>query len=159
MVIGEVGLVMDFGQNINHRRQFEAQSSHFNRRQSSIFPFVCFFPCPLCHTLVMHEICCITENLGHDAYAVRMFELEAIKILKCSSISVNKIYEWSENWSLEFKSKHPLYCFITMVCAYHQWPVVFQQTRVPNSLPMGANYVDYEPQGTEVIQVNLQTTP
>ena len=38
-------------------------------------------------------------------------------------------------------------------------PVVFQQTRVPNSLPMGANYVDYEPQGTEVIQVCLQTTP
>ena len=50
-------------------------------------------------------------------------------------------------------------CCITMVCAYHQWPVVFQQTRVPNSLPMGANYVDYEPQGTEVIQVCLQTTP
>ena len=32
-------------------------------------------------------------------------------------------------------------------------------TRVPNSLPMGANSVDYEPQGTEVIQVCLQTTP
>ena len=46
-------------------------------------------------------------------------------------------------------------CCITMVCAYHQWPVAFQQTRVPNSLPMGANYVDYEPQGTEVIQVCL----
>ena len=38
-------------------------------------------------------------------------------------------------------------------------PVVLQQTRVPNSLLMGANYVDYEPQGTEVIQVYLQTTP
>ena len=51
------------------------------------------------------------------------------------------------------------YCCVTVVCAYHQWPVVFQQTRVPNSLPMGANYADYEPQGTEVIQVCLQTTP
>ena len=45
------------------------------------------------------------------------------------------------------------------VCAYHQWPVVFQQTQVPKSLPMGVNYVDYEPQRTEVIQVCLQTTP
>ena len=27
---GEVGLVMDFGQNINHRKQFEVQSSHYN---------------------------------------------------------------------------------------------------------------------------------
>ena len=32
-------------------------------------------------------------------------------------------------------------------------------TLVPNSLLMGANYVDYEPQGNEVIQVHLQTTP
>ena len=38
-------------------------------------------------------------------------------------------------------------------------PVILQQTRVPNSLPMGVNYVDYEPQGTEVIQACLQTTP
>ena len=44
------------------------------------------------------------------------------------------------------------------VC-HHARPVVFQQTRVPNSLPMGANSVDYEPQGTEVIQVCIQTTP
>ena len=35
----------------------------------------------------------------------------------------------------------------------------FQQTRVPNSLTMGVNYVDYEPQGTAVIPVYLQTTP
>ena len=38
-------------------------------------------------------------------------------------------------------------------------PGSFQQTRVPNSLLMGVNYVDYEPQGTEVIPVYLQTTP
>ena len=38
-------------------------------------------------------------------------------------------------------------------------PVILQQTQVPNSSPMGANYVDYEPQGTGVIQACLQTTP
>ena len=38
-------------------------------------------------------------------------------------------------------------------------PGSFQQTRVPNSLLMGVNYVDYVPQGTEVIPVYLQTTP
>ena len=38
-------------------------------------------------------------------------------------------------------------------------PGSFQQTKVPNSLLMGVNYVDYEPQGTEVIPVYLQTTP
>ena len=38
-------------------------------------------------------------------------------------------------------------------------PGSFQQTRLPHSLPMGVNYVDYEPQGTAVIPVYLQTTP
>ena len=38
-------------------------------------------------------------------------------------------------------------------------PGSFEQTRVPNSLLMGVNYVDYEPQGTAVIPVYLQTTP
>ena len=45
------------------------------------------------------------------------------------------------------------------MCAYHANLVVIHQTRVPNSLLMEANYVDYEPQGTEVIQACLQTTP
>ena len=38
-------------------------------------------------------------------------------------------------------------------------PGSFQQTRVPNSLLMGVNYVDYEPQGTEVIPIHFQPTP
>ena len=38
-------------------------------------------------------------------------------------------------------------------------PVILQQTWVPNSLLKGVNYVNYEPQGTEVIQACLQTTP
>ena len=38
-------------------------------------------------------------------------------------------------------------------------PAILQQTRVPNSLLMGVNNVDYEPQGTEVIQACLQITP
>ena len=38
-------------------------------------------------------------------------------------------------------------------------PGSFQQTRVPNSLPMGVNHVDYEPQGTEVIPIHFQSTP
>ena len=106
---GEVGLVMDFGQYINHKKQREAQSSHFNRRQSTIFPLVCFFLCPLCPELVTHEISCISDDLKHDAFAVRAFELEAMKILKDSGVQVNHLYEWCDNCGLEFKSKFPFH--------------------------------------------------
>ena len=76
------------------------------------FHWFAFSHVPYVNALVTHEICCITDDLGHDAYAVRMFELEAIKILKSNGISVNKIYKWSDNCSLEFKSKHPLYVLL-----------------------------------------------
>ena len=114
IVHGEVGMVMDFGQNINHKKQFEAQSSHFNRRQSTIFPIVCFFRCKNCVALVTHEICCISDDLKHDAFSVRAFELEAVAILKESDVDVTKIYEWTDNCGLEFKSKYPLFLMSIM---------------------------------------------
>ena len=111
---GEVGLVMDFGQNINHKKQLEAQSTHFNRRQSTIFPLVCFFPCPLCPELVTHEISCISDDLKHDAFAVRAFELEAIHVLRDSGVQVNHLLEWCDNCSIEFKSKQPFFLLSCM---------------------------------------------
>ena len=101
----DVGAVMGFGQNINHTKQHEAQSSHYNGRQSTIFPIVCFLWCTLCSELVMQEICCLSDDLKHDAFAVRAFQLEAVKILQANGMKVNKMFEWSDNCSLEFKSK------------------------------------------------------
>ena len=111
---GEVGLVMDFGQNINHRKQLEAQSTHYSRRQSTIFPLVCFFTCHLCPALVTHEICCITDDLHHDAYAVRAFELKAIEVLRSTGVEVKHLFEWSDNCGLEFKSKMPFFVLSQM---------------------------------------------
>ena len=53
---GEVMAVIDFGQNINHKKQREAQGGHYNRRQSAIFPFVCNYLCQKCSALVTHEM-------------------------------------------------------------------------------------------------------
>ena len=111
---GEVAAVMDFGQNINHRKQRESQSSHYSRRQSTIFPVVCYFTCDLCESLVTHEICCISDDLKHDAFAVRAFEMEALKVLHSHGVSVRKLYEWTDNCALEFKSKFPFFVLSTM---------------------------------------------
>ena len=54
---GEVMAISNFGQNINHKKQREAQGGHFNRWQSPIFPFVCNYLCRKCSTLVMHKNC------------------------------------------------------------------------------------------------------
>ena len=67
--------------------------------------------------------------------------------INCVNINFNTLY-------LQGISVGPT-CYVTMVCAHHARPVVFQQTRVSKSLLMGVNHVDYEPQGTEMIQVCL----
>ena len=81
--------IIDFRQNINHRKQHKAQYGHYNRRQSTIFPFVSFFHCNQCPALVTYGICCISGDLKHNTYAVRAFELAAIEILKEHDVKVN----------------------------------------------------------------------
>ena len=111
---GEVMAVIDFGQNINHKKQREAQGSHYNRRQSAIFPFVCNYLCQKCSALVTHEIVCISDDLKHDAYAVREFEIHAIKLLRQHGVQVDSFYEWCDNCSSEFKSKSPFFLLFLM---------------------------------------------
>ena len=108
---GKVAAVMDLGQNIYHRKQHEAQSSHYNRRQSIIFPTICFFWCTLCSELVMHEICCLLDDLKHDAFAVRAFHLDAVKILEGNGMKVNKMFKWSDTVPLNSKAScHSMCC-------------------------------------------------
>ena len=64
--------------------------------------------------LVMHQICCLSDDLKHDAIAVGAFQLEALKILQADGVKVNKIFEWSDNCSLEFKSKLPFHVLSKM---------------------------------------------
>ena len=111
---GEVMAVIDFGQNINHKKQREAQGGHYNRRQSAIFPFVCNYLCQKCSALVTHEIVCISDDLKHDAYAVREFEIHAIKLLRQHGVQVDSFYEWCDNCSSEFKSKSPFFLLSLM---------------------------------------------
>ena len=37
----------------------------------------------------MHEIYCLSDDLKHDAYSVRAFELAAIQILKQDGVKVD----------------------------------------------------------------------
>lgn len=111
---GEVMAVIDFGQNINHKKQREAQGGHYNRRQSAIFPFVCNYLCNFCSALVTHEIVCISDDLKHDAYAIREFEIQAIKLLRKHGVQVDTFYEWCDNCSSEFKSRMPFFLLSLM---------------------------------------------
>ena len=106
--------VIDFGQNINHKKQREAQGGHYNRRQSAIFPFVCNYLCNFCSALVTHEIVCISDDLKHDAYAIREFEIQAIKLLRKHGVQVDTFYEWCDNCSSEFKSRMPFFLLSLM---------------------------------------------
>ena len=55
----------------------------------------------------MHEICCISDDLKHDACSITAYELEAIHILEQNGCNIKTLYEWCDNCGLEFKSKYP----------------------------------------------------
>ena len=55
----------------------------------------------------MHEICCMSDDLKHDACSIRAYELEAIRILEQNGCNIKILYEWCDNCGLEFKSKYP----------------------------------------------------
>ena len=73
--------------------------------------------------------------------------------------------DWGEEEQNAFDNLKSLCCKAPIlmlhylgVCHTINCPLVFQQRRVPNSLLMGVNSVDYEPQGTEVIMSTYRLT-
>ena len=60
----------------------------------------------MCSALVTHEICCISDDLKHDACSIAAYELEAILILEQNGCNTKTLYEWCDNCGPEFKSKY-----------------------------------------------------
>lgn len=101
---GAVLMVMDFAMNMTHQPYEEPQTGMWHRKQSTIHPVVCFFKCGTCgrHN-VKHEIIFITEDKKHDAKAVAVFQAEAVRILKENNVPVQRIIQFTDNCSSQYK--------------------------------------------------------
>ena len=55
----------------------------------------------------MDEMIYFSPDLKHDAHAVDVFEQRTIEHLKAQNVDIKCIYEFSDNCSLQYKSKAP----------------------------------------------------
>lgn len=106
---GEVAMVLDYGQNIVHKRAMEVHSAGWTRKQSTIHPVGCFFLCPEpnCQEVVTDEVMFITDDLWHDAHASTAFETETLNHLIRNKVPLQKVFEFCDNCGVQYKSCLP----------------------------------------------------
>ena len=103
---GEVVFVIDFVKKYNHQETDEPQSAHWDCMQSTMHPVVVYYKCH-CGKTTMDKIIHFTSDLKHDGYAVEEFERKTIEHLKVKNITIKCIYEFSDNYPFQYKSKIP----------------------------------------------------
>jgi hypothetical protein len=102
---GDVGQVVDFGQNLLCEAQDAPQALHWDHQQAVIHPVVNHYR-NKDGVLVTEEHVMITDDLKHDAYAVKEFERISIAELQ-KRTEVKRIIQWCDNCPNQYKSKGP----------------------------------------------------
>jgi hypothetical protein len=102
---GEVLMVMDFAKNLTITRQDEPQFAFWHRQSITMHPVVCYYRCKCPkRTIVTLDLMCVTDDKTHDAHAVYAFVQVAIKHLIENRVPVKKIYQFTDNCAMQYKS-------------------------------------------------------
>ena len=99
--------VQDYAENFRTVYQDEIQSAHFCYNQITVFNMVSFFKCPKCDQQVHEASVFLSDDLVHDAHAVKHFEELYIKHLKNQNVEVDNHVVFSDGCATQFKSKIP----------------------------------------------------
>ena len=107
LLAGDVLMIMDFAQNLNHKLQDEPQSAHWSRKTTTVHPIVCYFRCsePGCNEVVKEEVMMVSPDTGHDSYQVFAMENLALKYLYANSVTIKRIFQFTDNCAAQYKSR------------------------------------------------------
>ena len=101
---GDCLFIIDFAQNHSHHRQDEILGAYWSRKQSTLHPFVIYYPCPEeCGDLVKEEVMILSDDLKHDAEAVEKFTDKVLEHLKQKNVLVNRVIVFSDNCASQYK--------------------------------------------------------
>ena len=105
---GDVLLVMDFSQNLAHKRQHASQGSYYGRRQTTLHPIVAIYPCrkEKCSKEghVTNEIVIWSTDLKHDGAAVNKHLEKALSVLKKHKVPLKRLFIFTDNCAPQYKS-------------------------------------------------------
>ena len=122
MEVGELMVVMDFAQNMEHKRAVEPQSAHWQHHTTTMHPTICNYPCEFCsdHALVRQELMMLTDDKTHDALAVYAFENVMLKYFEETGVTVKRLFRFTDNCAAQYK------CFTAFdLLSRRQFPVEY----------------------------------
>ncbi len=108
LIFGEVIMIVDFAKNITLPRQYEVRHGFFYRKSVTLHPVVMYYyQHGHCKVLTHDEFMCVSKDMVHDAHAVFTYVTSALKHLRLQGTVVTKIYIFSDNCAVQYKSKLP----------------------------------------------------
>ena len=105
---GELLMVLDFAENFRTIYQNEVSSAHWSYTQVTIHPFACHYICPRDGALVTDNFIIISDNLKHDANAVKIYTSLVLRSIKEErGITVTSIVQFTDGCAAQYKSRLP----------------------------------------------------
>lgn len=102
---GDCLFIIDFAQNRTHRRQDEAGGGYWSRKQTTLHPFIIYFPClEKCGHLVKEEVLVFSDEMRHDGAAVNKFFVKVLEHLEERQIPLKRMIIFSDNCAPQYKS-------------------------------------------------------
>ena len=96
---------MDFAQNFIHKYQDKPQSVHWHHQQTAMHPIVNYYRCDKTNKIITDEHMILTNDLKHDKFAVEEFQKVSLKYLSKQGFKPNKIIQFCDNCSGQYKVK------------------------------------------------------
>lgn len=103
-----VMVVMDFAENFRVFYKDEVQSAFFEPTQISIHPMMYYYK-DADKKLVKHALIAISDDLRHDASAVKHFEQAAVDHLSEQGMQIKSLHIWSDGCAAQYKGKNAFF--------------------------------------------------
>ena len=98
--------VLDFAQNYRCDYEREVQSTYYAYKQITVHPIINYYRCNTCLDVIREDMFFLTDNLEHNAQAVKTstdLSIQHLKEERC--VNMDKIIQFTDGCSQQYKCK------------------------------------------------------
>ena len=102
----EVLMVLDFAENVCTTYKNEVSGAHWTYEQVTLHPFSVYYICPQDGEVVTDHITVVSDNMTHDAKAVKEYTREVLKFLDVKrGVTVKKLNQFSNGSASQYPQR------------------------------------------------------
>ena len=107
--VGDVIMIEDYQQNMEAEYFWENPTTmaySTNKVNVAVYPMAVYSKCPNSQQLLKHAIVFVSDDKGHDNQQVKLFEGEAVKILRDKGVLVKNVVRFSDSCASQYRSRY-----------------------------------------------------